>query len=56
MLVTGLAAATEIYSKEGTSAARLVLDILRGLMDLYPSHIWKEDYLLFPLTNKILSA
>ena len=24
-------------------------------MYLYPSHIWKEDYLLFPMTNKVLS-
>ncbi len=56
MLVTGLAAATETYAKEGATAAGPVLDSLRGLMDLYPSHIWKEDYLLFPLTNKILTA
>jgi len=55
-LVTGLAAATETYAKERTSAKRPVLDNLRGLMDLYPNHIWKEDYLLFPMTNKILSA
>jgi hemerythrin-like domain-containing protein len=26
-----------------------------GLVELYPAHIWKEDYLLFPMTNKILS-
>ena len=24
-------------------------------MALYPNHIWKEDYLLFPMTNKVLS-
>jgi hemerythrin-like domain-containing protein len=29
---------------------------LRGIADLYPGHIWKEDYLLFPMTNKILRA
>jgi hemerythrin-like domain-containing protein len=28
--------------------------VLRSLIDLYPSHIWKEDYLLFPMTDKIL--
>jgi hemerythrin-like domain-containing protein len=22
---------------------------------LYPAHIWKEDYLLFPMADKILS-
>lgn len=55
-LVTGLAASTEAYAKQGGSANRPVLDNLRGLMDLYPNHIWKEDYLAFPMTNKILSA
>ena len=24
-------------------------------MALYPSHIWKEDYLLFPLAGKVLT-
>ena len=33
-----------------------LLETLRGLVDLYQNHIWKEDYLLFPLTNKVLSA
>jgi len=25
------------------------------LVELYPGHIWKEDYLLFPLAGKVLS-
>jgi hemerythrin-like domain-containing protein len=29
---------------------------LRRLAELYPAHIWKEDYLLFPMTDKILTA
>jgi hemerythrin-like domain-containing protein len=29
---------------------------LDGLVDLYPNHIWKEDYLLFPMSGKVLSA
>lgn len=45
-LVKGLMEATD---KE------MVLKQLRGLTNLYPNHIWKEDYLLFPMTNKILS-
>src|ERR1035441_8249783 len=28
---------------------------LRALVALYPSHIWKEDYLLFPLAGKVLT-
>jgi hemerythrin-like domain-containing protein len=27
---------------------------LHGLVELYPPHIWKENYLLFPMTDKIL--
>jgi hemerythrin-like domain-containing protein len=33
----------------------LVLKSLRALVALYPSHIWKEDYLLFPLAGKVLT-
>jgi len=28
---------------------------LRALVAFYPSHIWKEDYLLFPLAGKVLT-
>jgi hypothetical protein len=28
---------------------------LRDIATLYPNHIWKEDYLLFPLTDKVVS-
>jgi hemerythrin-like domain-containing protein len=55
-LVTGLAAAVEPYTKEDPSARKTLLGNLRGLMDLYPNHIWKEEYLLFPMTNKILNS
>jgi hemerythrin-like domain-containing protein len=55
-LVSGLAAAAEAYAKQGPSAKKNLLDNLRGLMDLYPNHIWKEEYLLFPMTNKILNS
>jgi hemerythrin-like domain-containing protein len=55
-LVSGLAGAVEAYTKEGPSARKTLLDNLRGLMDLYPNHIWKEEYLLFPMTNKVLNS
>ena len=29
---------------------------MRGIAELYPNHIWKEDYVLFPMTNKVLDA
>jgi hemerythrin-like domain-containing protein len=54
-LVTGLAEAAEAYARGEASAQEALQKSLRGLVDLYPSHIWKEDYLLFPMTNKVLS-
>lgn len=55
VLVKQLADATEAY-KSGDPAARgAVVGSLRGIAALYPNHIWKEDYLLFPLTEKVLS-
>jgi hemerythrin-like domain-containing protein len=54
-LVKELAETTEMYVKDlqGTSG-KLVLCI-KGLINLYPTHIWREDYLLFPMTDKILT-
>jgi len=28
---------------------------LTQIIELYPAHVWKEDYLLLPITDKILS-
>jgi len=54
-LVKVLVEATVAYGNKGGSAKEELLKQLRGLINLYPNHIWKEDYLLFPMTNKILS-
>jgi hemerythrin-like domain-containing protein len=54
-LVAALATATEAYVKGDASARSPLVENMRGIRDLYPNHIWKEDYLLFPMTNKILS-
>ncbi len=32
-----------------------LVQVLCELMTLYPNHIWKEDYLLFPMANKLLT-
>jgi hemerythrin-like domain-containing protein len=52
-LVRAFAGAAAAYG-EDRAAARAVITALRALTQLYPSHIWKEDYLLFPMTNKVL--
>jgi hemerythrin-like domain-containing protein len=33
-----------------------LIQSLQGIFDLYPNHIWKEDYLLFPMADKILNS
>jgi hemerythrin-like domain-containing protein len=53
-LVTGLSEALLGYQKYGPVAEDTLVKSLRALVDLYTNHIWKENYLLFPMTNKIL--
>lgn len=54
-LVRGLREATVAYEKKDASAKAQLMKQLTGLTNLYPDHIWKEEYLLFPMVNKILS-
>jgi len=54
--VAQLAQLTEACASGNVSARDSVTETLRGLMDLYPNHIWKEEYLLFPMSNKVLGA
>jgi hemerythrin-like domain-containing protein len=54
-LVSELATASEKYAAGDTSSRKALLQTLQNLRTLYPDHIWKEDYLLFPMTDKILS-
>lgn len=54
-LVTELAEAVEASAAAGATARERIVGSLRGLIELYPGHIWKEEYLLFPLAEKILS-
>ena len=40
----------------GDSIARLAISTtIKGAIDLYTDHIWREGYLLFPMTKKVLS-
>ena len=55
VLVKELAEAAEAYKSGEPAAKGKVVKSLRGIAALYPNHIWKEDYLLFPLTEKVLS-
>jgi hemerythrin-like domain-containing protein len=55
VLVKELAEAAEACQRGEPTAQEAVVKSLRGIAALYPNHIWKEDYLLFPLTEKVLS-
>jgi hemerythrin-like domain-containing protein len=56
VLVTGLAEAAEGYQKGDLTARDGLLNNIHGITALYPGHIWKEDYLAFPMSNKVLTA
>ena len=53
-LVDGFSEALLGYQKYGPVAEDTLLKNLRAITDLYTNHIWKENYLLFPMTNKVL--
>jgi hemerythrin-like domain-containing protein len=54
-MVRELADAVRAYrERESTAKERLVAS-LRALAGFYPNHIWREDYLLFPLADKVLT-
>lgn len=54
-LVSDLSDSAEKYYKNESGAKEKLLKIFHTLVDLYPKHIWREDYLLFPMTDKLLS-
>ena len=54
-LTADLGAAVEAYLANPSEMRQFLTTSLRGLAELYPGHIWKENYLLFPMTDKILS-
>lgn len=55
-LVRELAKASAAYIENPLVMRSRVVALLRRLVELYPAHIWKEDYLLFPMAQQTLSA
>jgi hemerythrin-like domain-containing protein len=43
------------YIRTPNAGREALTGTLRRLIELYPAHIWKEDYLLFPMAEKLLS-
>lgn len=55
-LVSQLADAAEAYVSTDGRTKDALIRAFDGLVELYPGHIWKEEYLLFPLAEKVLAA
>jgi len=54
-LVHQLSNAVGVYGRTEGTAYNTLVDSLHSLAELYCDHIWKEDYLLLPIADKILS-
>lgn len=50
-----LAEGRELLDKGDPSAVETIRKGLEGVVSLYPNHIWKEDFLLFPMTEKVMN-
>jgi hemerythrin-like domain-containing protein len=54
-LVRALAEQAPAYAQGKPGAKEGVLEALRGILDLYQNHIWKEDAMVFPMADKVLT-
>src|SRR6185437_2819250 len=54
-LVNELAIAVEAYSEGAAGATSTIATILCSVAELYSDHIWKEDYVLLPMADKLFS-
>jgi hemerythrin-like domain-containing protein len=54
--VGAIAGAIDAYESNGLSAAAVIAENARGYADLLRGHIAKEDNVLFPMADRVLSA
>ncbi|MGC2194269.1 MAG: hemerythrin domain-containing protein [Terriglobales bacterium] len=54
-LVSQLAKVAAVHVNNPGAVRYRVIDLLQQLVEFYPAHIWKEDFLLFPLAQQNLS-
>lgn len=55
-IVKALSSALEKYRQGDAGASRSISAVLRDAAELYTAHIWREDFLLFPMSEKVLLA
>jgi len=53
-IVKALNTATSKHRAGDPKAAGTISAILRDATELYTDHVWREDYLLFPMSGKVL--
>lgn len=56
MLIANLESITDDYEKGEPTAPERLVAVIAEIQKLYSSHIWKEDYLAFPLVARLLSS
>jgi hemerythrin-like domain-containing protein len=54
-LSSQFADSVELYTATQGQARVSLQKTIHALLELLPGHIWKEDYLLFPMADKLLS-
>ncbi len=55
-LVNELSESTAAYLADRRLGKLNLKEALHKLVTFFPGHIWKEDYLLFPMAEKVLSS
>jgi len=54
-LIKQFADAVEVHVRSEGAVRTSLAATIRALVELLPGHIWKEDYLLLPMADKLLS-
>ncbi len=54
-LLGDLNSAVAAYINNAERGRLTLIQVLQSLVVLYPAHIWKKDYLLFPMADTILA-
>jgi hemerythrin-like domain-containing protein len=55
VLIDQLAAAVAVYGESGGRVSGTLVDTLQAIAQSFPDHIWKENYLLLPMVDKLFS-
>jgi hemerythrin-like domain-containing protein len=54
-MIDQLSAAVDIYIESGGAVSATLTDTLQAVAEFYPDHIWKENYLLLPMADKVFT-